>query len=137
MTVRVAQFEDIDRVCELAEKFHQYSSHRDMPFEPEGFRASAMAMIMDGAVFLSAEGFAGVTAIRLYFCPSHLCAVELFWYCPREGRALREAMEAWGRLRGCAWIQFSSLADEHEKALERIYRKSGARRVETNWLKRL
>lgn len=137
MTVRVAQFEDLSTVVARAERFHAYSPHRALPFDPEGFRHYAADMMLEGGVFLSDEGFAGVAMSRLYFSPSTPVAIELFMHCPREGRALLEAMEDWGRNRGASCLFLSALVDEHEAAIERIYKRAGYGKVETLYLKRL
>lgn len=134
--IRQATDEDLARVVMLGEQFHAYSPHRVFSFDREAFGAFAARLIELGGVFLSDEGFCGGAIAPLYFSPDTLVATELFWFTPSEGRELREAFEGWARGQGADAVQFSALVDDHERAVERIYRRAGFERVETGYLKR-
>jgi hypothetical protein len=135
--IRQATADDLDRVVELGAAFHAYSPHRVFPFDAEAFADFAAKLIAAGGVFLSEDGFCGGLLTPLYFSPETLVAAELFWFAPSEGQALREAFEAWGVANGASAIQFTALVDDHERAIERIYRRAGYARVETGYLKRI
>lgn len=134
--IRPATLEDLPRVIDLGAKFHAYSPHRVFPYDADAFGAFAEKLIEAGGVFLSDEGFCGGMLTRLYFSPDTLIAAELFWFAPSEGKALREAFEAWAKAAGAIGVQCSALADGHERAVDRLYQRAGYERAEIAYLKR-
>lgn len=135
--IRAASLDDLPRVVGLGAKFHAYSPHRVFPYDADAFGAFAEKLIEAGGVFLSDEGFCGGMLTPLYFSPETLIAAELFWFAPSEGKALREAFERWARDAGAVAVQFSAIADDHEKAVNRLYQRAGYERAEIAYLKRV
>lgn len=135
MTVRQALPEDLPAVVAYGAEFHAASVHRGFPLDIGAFAGFAARLIDDGGVFLSDTGFIGGALVPLYFSPAVLIAAELFWFTKAEGAALREAFEGWARSRGAAVVQFSSMADERERAVARVLRCAGYAPAETSYLK--
>lgn len=135
--IRAATPDDLDTVCERAAAFHAYSPWRAVEFEADAVRAFAATIIAGGGVFLSDEGLCGGVIQPLYFNPAFKVAVELVWWAPSEGQALKAAFEEWARASGASAIQFSALGDRHLAAVTRIYGRAGYRLAEASFLKGL
>lgn len=137
--IRQATLEDMPQVLDLAHRFHAASTWARLPFDDGAFTATATAMIEqpEGVIFLSEDGFCGGLINGLYFSPQTRVAVELFWWAPSEGRALREAFEAWAWAGNVAAVQFSAMADDRRQAVERLYRVAGYAPAETAYIKEL
>lgn len=134
--IRTATAGDIPEVTRLAAEFHAYSPYRDYPFDPDAFSAFAGRLIEGGIIFLSDDGFIAGLLNPLFFNPSVVMGAELMWFARKEGRALREAFEAWAREQGAVGVQFSGLADDQAEAIRRNYERAGYQPVETAYLKR-
>jgi hypothetical protein len=129
--------DDLPRVLELAHAFHAASTWAKIPFDDAAFLATAAAMVEadEAAIFLGEDGMCGGLINGLYFSPQTRVAIELFWWAPREGTALRQAFEAWATAHDVAAIQFSAMANERRTAVERLYRAAGYAPAETAFVK--
>lgn len=147
MSVRRATLDDLPLVCDLAGRFHAYSPWKHVTPDPEAIATFAAHCIENGAVFITDDqdgqdgddtgGMCGGVLTPLYFAPDFKVAVELVWWAPRGGQALRAAFEDWARSVGASAIQFSALGDEHLPAVSRIYRRAGFVLAEAAFLKEL
>jgi RimJ/RimL family protein N-acetyltransferase len=135
--IRRAGVVDLDRVVELGAQFLAYGPYREIPLDPEAFRDFAGRLVEGGVIFLSEDGMLGGVLNPFFFNPALVSAVELFWWGPTTGRALRDAFEAWAAEEGAAYLQFSGLVDARARASERLFRRAGFRPTETAYLKRI
>lgn len=128
--------DDMARVMACARAFHAYGVWKHVPLDEAAFEAFAGALI-DGAgvILLSDDGFCGGILSPAYFNPSFVIAAELFWWGEGEGRALREAFEAWAQQHGANAVQFSAMADDRLPAVSRLYRMAGYQPVECGFVK--
>lgn len=97
MTVRRATPGDTDLVAELGHKFiHAAGMPPATVEECRTFCAHIIPQPMAG-VFVSERGVIAGVAAPLYYKPSHMQVVELFWWAEdRQGQALLDAFEEWG-----------------------------------------
>lgn len=123
-------------MVELGAAFHAYSPYRDIPFSPEGFRASAERLIEAGAIFLSDDGMLGGLLVPLYFNPSVVMGAELFWWAGKTGKPLREAFETWAKEQGAQGVQFSGLTDQRAETIRKVFERAGYAAAETAFFKR-
>lgn len=130
-----------DRAYEFARRFHALSVWKD-----EAFDADAVSDFLDaleanpnGFFKITSGGVVGGVLMPLWFAPSSVLAVELFWYAEEkgEGARLREAFEAWAHESGAAQIVFSALADERESVLRRVMSRSGYTPYEIGFRKKV
>lgn len=121
----------------MSERFHAYSPWRDVPFDPDAVRLFALGVLQAGAVFVDdAGGMCGGMLTPLYFNPACRIAVEVVWWAPAGGAALRRAFEDWGRAQGVFAVQFSALGDERAGAVARLFGRAGFAVSETAFVKR-
>jgi hypothetical protein len=97
MSVRRATIDDVELVAELGHKFIHAA---DMPpatiEECRTFCAHIIPQPMAG-VFVSERGVIAGVAAPLYYKPSHLQVVELFWWAEDgKGQKLLDEFEEWG-----------------------------------------
>lgn len=135
--IRRADASDIETAVAFAKTFHAESVHSDIPVDDDALAAFMGRMIEVGAVFLSDRGIIGGVLSPVYFNPSVVFAAELFWWAPQDGRALREAFEAWAHEQGAAGIQFSGQVNDRQSTVEKLFRRAGYVPVETGYLKRI
>lgn len=135
--IRRATLADLETAVRFAKEFHAESVHAWVPVDDEALTAWMAGLIKGGAVFLSDHGIIGGVIIPLYFNPAFKVAAELFWWAPQEGRALREAYEAWAKDQGAAISQFSGQRNERAETVEKLFRRAGYVPVETGFMKRL
>lgn len=136
--IRRATTDDLPEILALGAEFLAYSPHRWIPLDAEAFAAFATQLIEGaGAIFLSEDGFIGGALAPCYFNPAYAFAAELFWFARKDGRALREAFETWAREAGADAVTCSGLADDHEKAIRRVYARAGYEPSEVAFMKRL
>lgn len=135
--IRRATLEDTQIATAFAREFHAESVHAGIPVVPEVLEAWMAGLIEQGAVFLSPRGIIGGLVSPIYFNPDYRVAVELFWWAPEEGRALREAFEGWAIEQGVNAIQFSGQRNERAETVEKLFRRAGYEPVETGFVKRL
>lgn len=136
--MRQATVEDIPRIVELGRAFHAASPWRDVAYDADATANTvAGAITGPGVVFLTENGMIGGIVSPLWFNPAVKVGIEMFWWAPTGGRALREAFEQWAKSEGATMIQFSALADENLERVDRIYSRSGFTRAETVYVKGL
>lgn len=135
--IRRATLDDVPEIVDLGARFLAYSRHRDIPLDRAAFGNFAAGMIDSGVIFLSDEGMIGAVRCPLYFNPAVIVAAEVFWFAPKEGQALKAAFEQWAVEIGAYAIQYSAIVDDHAKAVDRIYRRSGCVPIETAYFKRI
>lgn len=136
--IRRATVEDIPRLVELGALFHAASPWRTVTYDPDATANTVAGVITGaGAVFMNDAGMIGGFVSPLWFNPAVKVAVEMFWWAPKDGRALREAFEQWATGEGATMIQGSALADENAERVDRIWRRAGYRRAETAYVKGL
>ncbi|HEY9219546.1 MAG TPA: hypothetical protein VIO94_15975 [Phenylobacterium sp.] len=134
--IRRATINDVPHVVECGRAFHAYGTWSHVPLDEDAFGAFAHNVIAGaGAIFVTDDGMCGGVLVPAYFNPSFVMAAELFWWAPSEGRALREAYEAWAKSEGAAAVQFSAMTDEHLPGVSRLYRMGGFRQAEVAFVK--
>lgn len=133
--IRKATHDDIPRICDLGRDFHAYSPWSEVPFDRDSVADFSRRLIDSGVIFLSDDGICGGLLNPLYFNPSAVVAVELFWWAPTEGRALRLAFEEWAQEMGAYAVQFSALGDHKSETVGALFKRAGYRKVETGYLK--
>lgn len=121
---------------ELGAAFHAYSPYREIPFDPEGFGEFVLRLMAGGVILLSEDGMLGGLLNPLYFNPSVLMGVELFWWAGKTGGPLRLAFEEWAAERGAEGCQFTGLADEREPTIRKVFRRAGYEACEVGFMKR-
>ena len=120
-----ATAEDIEKLVEFGEKFHQLSPWRDTPYIKEKVALILGDLIKDpdSVVFISDSGAIGGTIDSLFF--NHVpVAQELFWYAEENGADLKAAFEWWAYEEGAEGVSMASTS-ERAKALARVYKSSG------------
>jgi len=135
--IRRATLDDLQTAVTFAKSFHAESVHNDIPVDDEALALFMGNLIEVGAVFLSDHGIIGGVMSPVYFNPAYVFAAELFWWAPQDGRALREAFEAWGVEQGAVKIQFSGQVNDRQSTVEKLFRRAGYIPVETGYLKRV
>lgn len=135
--IRRATGKDLATAVRFAKEFHAESVHSWIPVRDEDLVPWMSSLIENGAVFLSEHGIIGGVMAPLYFNAAFMMAVELFWWAPQEGRALREAYEAWAKEQGASVIQFSGQRNDRSETVEKLFRRAGYEPVETGFMKRL
>lgn len=132
-----ATLADLDKVIALGLDFHAASPHRVDAVDPEGWAATAKAMIEAGGVFVSQGGMIGGVLAPLYFNPAVVYAYELFWWAPDgAGMALQREFRAWVKESGAVGIHWTALADDSLPRMDRIYARSGAVKTEVAYRER-
>jgi hypothetical protein len=126
--IRKATAEDLPRILELGAEFLGLGPYAWVPLDIDAFEAFAATLIEKGAIFLAPDGMIGGCLSPFYFNPAVVMAAELFWYSPKHGRQLREALEAWAQEQGCAAITFSGL--------RKLYGRAGYAATEVAFFKR-
>jgi len=135
--IRQATPDDLDRIIELGGQFLAASPYADLGYDRPAFGEFAIRMMEGpGAIFLSDEGFIGGLLNGLYFNPSIVMGVELFWWAKTEGKALRNAFEAWCANNGASGMQSTGLANEREATIRKVYERAGYRACEIGFIKR-
>jgi hypothetical protein len=135
--IRRATLDDIGEAVAVALEFHAQSVHVGIPADPEALAVFMAKLIEHGAVFLSAHGIVGGMLSPVYFNPAYVIAAELFWWAPQDGRALREAFEAWAKDSGAHEIQFTGQHNERVGTITRLFERAGYRAAEVVYLKRI
>jgi hypothetical protein len=134
--IRQATHEDMSRIVELGGQFLGLGPYAWVPLDVAAFEAFAAQLIRDGVIFLADDGLIGGCLYPFYFNPSVVMTAELFWYSPKNGRLLREALEGWARERGCAAITFSGLANEREATIRKLFQRADYQPTEVAFVKR-
>ncbi len=134
--IRQATVDDLELIGDLGAQFLAASPYADVPLDIVAFSDFAGRMIEHGVILLSDDGMLGGVLNPLYFNPSVVFAAELFWWAPKEGRALREAFEAWAREHGAMGVQFSGISNERAATVTKLFQRAGYEPVELAFLKR-
>lgn len=134
--IRAATLEDMPRILELGAEFLAIGPYAWVPLDLAAFETAAGRMIEHGAIFLAEDGMIGGVIYQFYFNPSVTMAAELFWYSPKNGRALREAFEGWAQERGCSAVTCSGLANERESTVRKLFGRVGYDATEVAFVKR-
>jgi hypothetical protein len=136
--IRRAELSDVPQIMALGREFLAYSPHRWMELNEADFEASVRGIIEGaGAIFLTEGGFIGGVLVPCWFNRATIWASELFWFAHKDGDALLKAFEGWAKEAGAAVVYTSGLADGHEKAIRRVYRRNGYEASEVAFQKRL
>ena len=135
--IRRAGADDLATACEFATRFHAESVHADVPVVAEALEAWMAGLIEGGAVFLSDEGIIGGVIVPFYWNPDAKMAVEMFWWAPKDGRALRLALEQWAADEGALRVVFSGQVNERQATIDKVFRRAGYRPVEVGYMKDL
>lgn len=127
MIERVETPEQIDRVMELALRFHRHSVWADVSVDESASRANFETLVAGaGAIWLSESGYCAIMEVPLWFNPAVKVAMELFWYAEDGcGPDLREASEEWARERGFPLYQMSCQTNERVEGMIRLMRRHG------------
>lgn len=131
--IRRADHDDVDAVVRFGADFHAYSPWKSVPFDAEATAQFVGRLIDNGVIFISETGMIGGLLNPLYFNPSHIVAVELFWWATKGGRDLMQAFEAWSEEQGASAIQFSALGDHQSERMAQLFDRAGYRKVETGY----
>lgn len=134
--IRPATLEDMPRVVELGAEFLAVGPYAWVPLDRDAFAAAAAKMIEVGIILLADDGLLGAVLYPFYFNPAVKLAAELFWYSPKNGRALREAFEAWAIAQGCAGVTCSGLANAREATVRKLFGRAGYQATEVAFVKR-
>lgn len=137
MTVKRATLDDLDTAVGFAKEFHAESVHAWIPVDDQALTSWMAGLIETGAVFLSERGIIGGVIVPLYFNPAYKIAAELFWWAPKDGRALKKAYAAWEKEQGAAISQFSGQRNDRSDTIEKLFVRDGYTPVETGFMKRL
>ena len=135
--IRRAGLEDLSTAVAFAKAFHAESVHADVTVNDEDLSGFMAGLIEAGAVFLSDNGIIGGLLVPVYFNRSAVFAVELFWWAPQDGTALRKAFEEWAAESGALKIQFSGQVNDRSPTIDKLFRRAGYTPVETGYLKRV
>lgn len=133
--IKRATSKDIDHAVALGARFHEYSQHKAIPYDQEAMAVFMGALVEAGILLLAEDGLLGGCLAPLYFNPSFKVATELFWYSPKEGRALRKSFEEWAIEHGAWAVQFSGMRDDRAATVDKVFRRAGYEPVETGYLK--
>jgi len=137
MTIRVATYEDLDQVKDLAMKFIKETRFKDY-FDEDKISELLQSLILSpDAIVLIGDGafFAG----RKVPSPYGLfdIALELAWWVAPDkrkngvGRQLLEAFEYWASRTNCRMVSVSCM----DKDIGKIYKKFGYKLQEYTYLK--
>lgn len=133
--IRKATLDDIDVIADMGRDFHSYSPWSHVPFDREATKDFIGRVIDGGVVFVSDVGMIGGVLNPLYFNPSHVVAVELFWWASSGGVKLMKAFEDWAEEGGAKGLQFSALGDAKSDRMDVLFTRAGYRKVETGYFK--
>lgn len=134
--IRRATPDDMPAILAFGAEFLKIGPYAWVPLDIEAFEVFAGGLIESGVILLADDGMIGGCLYPFYFNPSVVMAAELFWYSPKNGRALREGLEAWAQEKGCVAITCSGLANEREATIRKLYGRAGYDVTEVAFVKR-
>lgn len=141
MTAIYEQGASLDDAVRLARGFQAASVWRDVEIDDAAIRVflANMEASPDAYLEIAKDGGVGGLVMPLWFAPSIVVGVEMFWYSERagDGERLRASFETWARSKGAHIVQFSCMLTEREPALRRMYRRAGFEAVELAFRKAL
>ncbi len=121
-------------VVAFGRKFHAMSPWKDTAFDDDAVLnyVSQLGASDDGYFEITEGGMIGGIVMPLWFAPSTILGVELFWWSeePGEGNRLRANFENWAIARGAQHVSFSGLVNEREAAVRRLMERQGYTAVE-------
>jgi GNAT superfamily N-acetyltransferase len=125
------------RIMEIAEQFWRVSPWASMGLvaDDAAIAATVERCMEQGGCFIGEVGAVMGQLAPVWASPESAIAVELAWWGPGEGRALREAFEAWAVRSGAVGVVFSTLGAEWDSATARKLGRAGYRRFEQSWIK--
>lgn len=85
-------------------------------------------------VVVSPTSFMLGTLIGSLINPNVIIAQEAVWY-GRDGNAMLKAFEEWAKEKGASYVALSSIVNDREQAIRRLYRKNGYKPMETAYIK--
>lgn len=135
--IRRATVADIPQILEFGRAFHAFSPWKNIPIDEPALEAMLRKVMEDGAIFMAENGMCGGVMNPLYINPAYLAAVEMCWWAPKDGAALRKAFEEWAVEHGASFIQFSALANERMGLVGKMYHRAGYDFVEGIFFKRV
>lgn len=134
--IRRATHDDLPRVIELCAEFLAVGPYGWVTIDHQVLPVALGRMMDHGAIFLADDGLIGGVLYEFWFNPAVKMAAELFWYSPKNGRALREAFEAWARESGCVAVTCSGLANDREATVRKLFGRAGYETTEVAFVKR-
>jgi len=122
--IRRAGEADISRIVAMGRMHHEQAGNPGM-FDEDATADYLRTMINgSGAVFLSDGGQIGGVLAPMWCAPSHVMAVELFWFATDgRGKALLAAFEEWAEFAGASQIVLSTvLRHDGQRVGEKLIR---------------
>lgn len=137
--IRLATAADIPALVTMGRKFHGMSHWAAIPYRDAPISASIAYLIDNHAVFVTEalDGALGVMTAPIFFS-GDLMAQELFWWSDGAGalELLAEA-ERWAAEKGAVRFVMGRLDGLRDKALDRLYRRTGYAPIEHTYAKEL
>lgn len=132
MRRREAALDDMPALLVWARAFHAASG------VPAGFDEGAVAGFLAGmmaspnaVVLTNGHGGIGGALVPAYTDPSHVMAVELFWWAERGGMGLLAAFEGWAKDMGAAEVRMTTLSNLPRA--DALLRRKGFRPMEISY----
>jgi GNAT superfamily N-acetyltransferase len=137
--IRPATSADLPKLLEIGERFWRVSPWAAMGLERDDVAICEQLerAIEAGGCFVGDTGVIFGIIAPVWASPRHKIAVELAWWGPGEGRALREAFEAWAAENGCIGVQMSTLGVSWDDDTVSGLRAAGYSKAEQGWFKRI
>lgn len=88
---------------------------------------TSLLLVNDGGILVA-------TLVPSVLNPKVVVAQEVVWY-GKHGKEMLTAFEEWAEEQGASLIALSSIIDEREESLRRLYKKYGYSPVETTFIK--
>lgn len=143
--IRPAALQDIPRMVELGQRFHEYAGVAEIPFDAASFGQTISLGLTDpnqcylvADVDETVQAMAGAISYAPYFNHAAKTGQELFWWSEcGEGLRLHDALAAWALERGCQSFAMIALADGRSERMARLYKRMGYRPTEQTFIKGL
>lgn len=139
MTIRKATTGDLPHLLTIGERFWSISPWAALGLERDDIAICEQLerAIEAGGCFVSDDGVIFGVVAPVWASPSSTIAVELAWFGPTTGRALREAFEGWAKDQGCIGVQMSTLGATWDDDTVSGLRAAGYGKAEQGWFKRV
>jgi len=152
MNVRFAEYDDIEAILALGEKFFDLANWPRYAEWDKNSVASTLTSLIDGklnGILLVGEadskvvGMSAALIFPFYFNFNILVGQEIFWYVEDEfrnsgiGAGMMQKLEQESKLRGATVFIMSSVSGLRDKALARLYSNLGYSQGENTFIKRL
>lgn len=132
-----AELKDITLCVKLVKEFFEKTSwQNEIPLdENEVIKFIVNHIVSDSSlVLVGEESFMLGTLIPSLINPSVVIAQEVVWY-GKEGNEMLKEFEEWAKKKGASFVALSSIVDDKEQAIRRLYRKNGYKPMETAYIK--